>query len=83
MDVGIRDLRNNLSRYLDEVKAGAELTVTDRGAAIAKIVPTGPSKLDLLIAEGVVTPASRPKTRPKRRVPTRGSVVDLIADQRR
>lgn len=83
MDVGIRDLRNNLSRYLDEVRAGAEITVTDRGAAIAKIVPTGKRTLDELVDAGIVVRASHPKHRPERLVQARGSVSEFIADQRR
>ena len=29
--VGVRELRQNLSRYLERVKAGETLTVTERG----------------------------------------------------
>ena len=29
MEVGVRDLRNNLSRYLDRVRSGEEVVVTD------------------------------------------------------
>ncbi|MCJ7672194.1 MAG: type II toxin-antitoxin system prevent-host-death family antitoxin, partial [Acidimicrobiia bacterium] len=31
VEVGVRDLKNNLSRYLDRVKEGEEVIVTDRG----------------------------------------------------
>jgi prevent-host-death family protein len=57
--VGVRELRENLSSYLDRVKAGEEVVITERGKRIARIV--GPSKLDQLIAEGRARPASRPK----------------------
>jgi prevent-host-death family protein len=85
MDVGIRDLRDNLSRYVDRVRGGDELVITDRGSAVARLVPMeGGRKLDRLIAEGVVTPAAkRRRTRPARRVSARGPVSDLVADQRR
>jgi prevent-host-death family protein len=36
--VGVRELRQNLSKYLDRVKAGEELTVTERGRAVARLV---------------------------------------------
>jgi prevent-host-death family protein len=39
MPVGIRELKNNLSRYLDKVKQGENLAVTDRGKIIAYILP--------------------------------------------
>lgn len=51
--VGVRELRQNLSRYLDRVKAGASYTVTERGREIARLTPSGPgdSPLARLAAE--------------------------------
>ncbi len=85
MDVGIRDLRDNLSRYLDRVRRGDELVITDRGSAVARLVPMeGGRALDRLIAEGVVTPAGKQRrSRPEKRVHARGGVSDLVAAQRR
>ena len=84
MDVGIRELRNNLSRYLDRVRDGEEFVVTDRGRAIARMLPVGGERaLNRLIAEGVVTPAQRPKRRATNPIKTKGRVSDLFADQRR
>ncbi|WP_043730737.1 type II toxin-antitoxin system Phd/YefM family antitoxin [Kutzneria sp. 744] len=62
MNVGIRELRDRLSRHLAQVRQGHTLTVTDRGKPIALIVPVGrPTTLDQLTADGVVRPArSRP-----------------------
>lgn len=37
--VGVRELKSGLSRYLKRVRAGARLTVTERGRAIATLVP--------------------------------------------
>ncbi|MEY2427071.1 MAG: hypothetical protein QOI61_2643 [Actinomycetota bacterium] len=86
METGIRDLRNNLSKYLDRVKAGEEIVVTDHGRPIAKLVPTtGESVLDRLIREGRVTPPERPK-RPSAsygpRIKAKGTVSDLVDEQR-
>lgn len=39
MPVGIRELKNNLSQYLDKVKQGDNLAITDRGKIIAYILP--------------------------------------------
>lgn len=84
MDVGVRELRNNLSRYLDRVRGGEEVIVTERGRAIARVLPIGEERaLDRLVAAGLVTPARdarRPAGRPIR---TKGTVSDLVADQRR
>ena len=83
-EVGIRDLRNNLSHYLDRVRAGDELVVTDRGRAIAQLLPLGGERaLDRLIAAGVVTPAVSPKRASPLPVETAGTVSDLVAAQRR
>ncbi len=41
--VGVRELRQNLSRYLDRVKQGEGLVVTERGREVARLVPWGPS----------------------------------------
>jgi prevent-host-death family protein len=84
MEVGVRELRDHLSRYLDRVRDGDELVVTDRGRAIARVVPIGAERvLDRLIAEGVVTPARQLKRRAGKPIKTKGPVSDLIADQRR
>jgi prevent-host-death family protein len=60
--VGVRELRQNLSVYLDRVKAGETLEVTEHGRPVAQLGPNPPaslSVLDQMIAEGRVTPASR------------------------
>jgi prevent-host-death family protein len=85
VNVGVRDLRDNLSRHLAEVREGHTITVTDHGKPVARIVPAGqPTALERLIAEGRVTPATAPR---RRRLPqpiqTSGIVSDLIDDQRR
>jgi prevent-host-death family protein len=84
MEVGIRELRNHLSRYLDRVRDGDEVVVTDRGRAIARVVPAGGERvLDRLIAEGIVTPARQPKRQAARPINTKGTVSDLVGEQRR
>jgi prevent-host-death family protein len=40
--VGVRELRQNLSRHLERVKAGETLTVTERGVEVARLVPSNP-----------------------------------------
>ena len=85
MEVGIRELRGRLSDYLARVREGDEVVVTDRGTAFARIIPIeGGRTLDRAIAEGLVTPASQPsRSRPTRRVKSRGGVSDLVGEQRR
>lgn len=83
-EVGIRELRDHLSRYLEEVQQGNDVIVTDRGRAIAQIVPmSGETTLDRLIREGRVTPAKvRERSRPTP-IEAKGTVSDLVEEQRR
>ncbi len=37
--VGIRELKARLGRYLDEVRAGRSFVITDRGKPIGRIIP--------------------------------------------
>jgi prevent-host-death family protein len=58
--VGVRELRQNLSVYLDRVKAGETLEVTEHGHPVARLGPNPPvrlSMLDQMIADGRATPA--------------------------
>lgn len=85
MEAGVRELRDHLSRYLELVREGEEVTVTDHGKAVARLVPLDrPRPLDRLIAEGLVTPRQTPKQpRSRRPIKARGTVSDLVAEQRR
>lgn len=84
MDVGVRELRDGLSRHLASVREGHTITITDHGRPVARIVPVDvPTKLEKLITDGKVTPAKRRKsTRPKP-VKTSAPVSDLVDFQRR
>lgn len=62
MTVGIRELRDHLSRYLDLVNTGEEVIVTDHGKVRARISAAGKETLlERLIREGKVTPHREPK----------------------
>lgn len=39
--VGVRELRQNLSKYLSRVKKGDDLLVTERGQVVARLIPAG------------------------------------------
>ena len=57
--VGVRELRQNLSVYLEQVMRGASFRVTDRGREVAMLVPlpAHASVVDRLVASGRATPA--------------------------
>jgi prevent-host-death family protein len=83
--VGVRELRQNLSIYLDRIRAGEWFEVTDRGHPVAALIPLPkPSTaLDRLIATGRVAAPEGDLLElplPKGRPSTRGS--DALAEQR-
>jgi prevent-host-death family protein len=58
--VGVRELRQNLSVYLDRVRDGETMEVTEHGHPVARLTPlpaASVSTLERLIAEGRATPA--------------------------
>lgn len=57
--VGIRELRQNASKYIERVKAGETLEVTERGRPVAILapLPRPMSVIERLVAEGRATPA--------------------------
>jgi prevent-host-death family protein len=84
MNVGVRELRDGLSRHLASVREGHSITVTDHGRPVARIVPVGrPTKLEQLIEEGKVTPGRRIRGALPPLVEASGPVSDLIDEQRR
>ena len=84
--MGVRELRQNLSRYLERVKAGEAFVVTERGSEVARLTPSGGrrSAMARLIAErGATIPQGNliANLGPRHRVdgPT---TADLLAEQR-
>ena len=63
--IGVRELRQNASRYLALVKAGETVEVTERGQLIALLAPPGGhrSTRDQLVATGRLIPATSPSGR--------------------
>jgi prevent-host-death family protein len=83
MDVGVRELKQRLSEYLDRAERGEIIRVTDRGRPKATLGPLpGRLRLEEGIAEGWITPGSGEALAPVRRVrPTRGSAEALAEDR--
>ena len=55
--IGVRELRQHASRYLERVGRGETLEVTDRGRPVARLVPVQIDAWADMIASGKVTPA--------------------------
>ena len=57
--IGVRELRQNASKYLDRVKNGESIEVTERGVPVAVLAPVPQKKeslYDRLVAEGRIIP---------------------------
>ena len=63
METGVRELKDNLSRYLRRVEAGEHIAVTAHGRVVAELRPPahvakgGRRRYDELLAAGVIQPA--------------------------
>lgn len=58
--IGVRELRQNASRYLEEVAAGESIEITDRGHPVARLVPITGDPWHDLISAGEVVKATHP-----------------------
>jgi prevent-host-death family protein len=87
MDVAVSELRAHLSDYLDRVRAGDEVVITDRGVPVARLLGlTTTATLERLAADGIIAHAAaspRPQASGQPRPRARHSVADLVSDQRR
>jgi prevent-host-death family protein len=85
---GIRQLKDNLSRYIRRIEAGERILITAHGRVVAELVPPGvaakrrsPHRFDELVATGAIRPPLEPgdptEDWPDIRLP-RGTAVELI-----
>jgi prevent-host-death family protein len=60
--IGIRELRQHASVYVDLAEKGQIVEITNRGRLVARLVPAeeAESPLERLIAAGVLRPAEEP-----------------------
>jgi prevent-host-death family protein len=82
--MGIRELRDSLTRVLRRVEAGERVEVTRDGRPIAVIAPLDDDPLARLIAERRVRPPLKPfrATVPRSRWPLDRSSTDVISQGR-
>jgi antitoxin (DNA-binding transcriptional repressor) of toxin-antitoxin stability system len=85
---GIRELKDNLSRYIRRIEAGERIAITAHGRVVAELGPPGaavkgrgPSRFDELVAAGVVRvplePGDPTEDWPDIRLPP-GTAAELI-----
>jgi prevent-host-death family protein len=88
---GIKEVKNNLSRFLSQVKAGEEVLITERGKPVARIIKENSKRLDIRSALGplidrglVVLPNVRLKKGDLLFLKASGkSVADMVIEDRR
>ena len=86
--VGVRELKENLSRYLRKVKSGEAIVVTERKKKVAVILPsereTEEERILQSIQRGIVYwSGGKPKGIPSRVISKGKSVSDAIIEDRR
>lgn len=91
ISAGVKEVKNNLSRYLDRVKEGEEILITERGKPVARIVKengasrTTRAALAPLIQKGLIALPSRSLNKGRlRTVDVPGKLVsDMVMEDRR
>lgn len=87
MDVPVTELRANLRHWLDQVRNGEEVVVTEQGMPVARIVAIDAmSRIEELTEQGVIArPLSPHRTKATgRKLPRAGqSLSDLVSELRR
>lgn len=86
--VGIRELRDNLSRYLEEVKEGQAIYITSRGVPVARISPVSdpvdPGISDLLDTGQAQWNGGKPQGNPSPPcLKGKKSMSDTVSEDRR
>lgn len=83
-EVGVRELHDRLSEYLEKVEKGGDIVVTRRGKRIARLSRLDADRrLEDLARRGLVSMPESPRSSRQARVKSAGSVSDLVAEQRR
>ena len=86
--VGVKTLKNELSKHLRAVAAGETILVTDRNRIVAELRPPPPEEQGdeaarnwaRLIREGIVTPAKHRFTEPPPRLPPLMTFEELMRE---
>ncbi|MFH1581516.1 MAG: type II toxin-antitoxin system prevent-host-death family antitoxin [Pseudomonadota bacterium] len=86
--IGIRELKENLSRYMKRVRSGEKIIVTDRKKEIAIIMPLEKkpreAKIYQLIQRGMACwSGGKPEGMPTRIVSRGNSVSNAVVEDRR
>jgi prevent-host-death family protein len=82
-EVGVRELHDRLSEYLERVEEGGEVVVTRRGRRIARLSGLDAERpLEDLARRGLVRMSQGPRSARAAQVKSTGSISDLVSEQR-
>ena len=81
-EVGVRELHDRLSEYLERVEGGGEIVVTRRGRPVARLSGLGERPLDALARRGLVRMPEGSHSPRFAQVKGTGSVSGLVSEQR-
>jgi prevent-host-death family protein len=83
VDVGIRELKQHLSEYLDRAERGEVLRVTDRGRPKAVLGPVpGRARIEDGVRAGWITPGTGSPLGRVQRAKASKRVLDVLAEDR-
>ena len=83
MDVGVRELKQHLSKYLERAASGEVIRITERGVARAILGPIPEtSRVAEGVAEGWVTPAEDVGVAEVRPAKSRRRISDVLDEDR-
>ncbi len=86
--VGIRELKQNLSRYIQKVKLGERIVITDRKKEVAVLLPLNmvseDDRLLRLVQNGIANWSGKKPSSLSSRIISKGkSVSDAVIEDRR
>lgn len=82
-DVGVRELKQHLSEYLERAERGELIRVTDRGRPKAVLGPLpGRLRISEGVADGWLTPGSGGRLGRLQRLSATRTVSDVLAEDR-
>lgn len=85
-EIGVRELRQNASIYLDRVKQGEKFVITEWGHPVGILGPVATASMEEMIEAGFITPAVNPDVDFSRAIitlPKGVSATDLLLESRR
>jgi prevent-host-death family protein len=85
--VGIRELKENLSKYMAKVKNGQSIVITEHGKPVGRIIPEGQSleeRVDALVQAGVIAWNGKKLKRIKPPIINRSEILasDIVIEMR-